>query len=152
MQHPAGCDMLSCLQKWLCMTLHRKRKWKQEFKIQVLSKGAVYVRYLDSHPSHRAIWFMFPTLWPQAEYHVLLWFEDFFGFYEPRWDCWMDHLSLWDQDCRQEGQISLWDVCFLGIKVNCARGKLPNNSPKWWVAKQMPSRSLNYHRFSQPQD
>ena len=47
-------------------------------------KGAVYVRYLDSHPNHRAIWFMFPTLWPQAEYHVLLWFEDFFGFYEPR--------------------------------------------------------------------
>ena len=102
MQHPAGCDMLSCLQKWLCMTLHRKRKWKQQFKIQVLSKGAVYVRYLGSHPSHHAIWFMFPTLWPQAGYHVLLWFEGFFGFDEPRWD-W----SLWDQDCRQEGQNSL---------------------------------------------
>ena len=140
MQHPASCDMLSCLQKWLCMTLHHKRKWKQEFKIQVLSKGAVYVRYLDSHPSHRAIWFMFPTLWPQAEYHVLMWFEGFFGLDEPRWDCWVDRLSLWDQDCRQEGQNSLRDVFFFcgsksnALVVNCwiSRQNIQNDG---WQSK-----------------
>ena len=141
---------------WLCIVSGSESGISRHMFLETLRrKGAVYVRYLDSHPNHRAIWFMFPTLWPQAEYHVLLWFEDFFGFYEPRWDCWMGRLSLWDQDCRQEGQNSLRDVFFPWIKVKCARGKLldkPPKYPKWWVAMQMPSRSLNYHRFSQTQD
>ena len=73
------------------------------------------------------------------EYHVLQSFEGFFGFYEPRLDCSMDRLSLWDQDCRQEGQSDRThsDIFFLYrlissvLLVNC-RITRPNDR---WQSK-----------------
>ena len=97
---------------WLCIVRGNESKISRHMFLETLRrKGSVCIRYLDSHPNHSAIWFMFPTLWPQVEY-VLLRFEGYFGFDKPQWDCWMGCLSLWDQDWRQEGQNSLRDVFF----------------------------------------
>ena len=153
MQHPAGCYVV--LAK---VTLHCKWKWKRDFKTHVLRDveaqgGCVrQVSWFSSKPSCYLVHVSDSVATSRVSCAAVVW--------RFLWILWttvrlLNGPPIFVGSRLQARRTELAQKCFSVDQIQMRCGKLLDKSPKypkWWVAKQMPSRSLNYHRFSQTQD